>query len=259
MNRDYLKHYGIKGQKWGVRRYQNADGTLTSAGKNRLKGARMKSDLVREQLGIDIPKKKFVTPIHDDTSKDLVVTKDKTVTHVTPNDFRSLREGQDLYISATETDKNIYKSYLTLMLKHKGFGLDSPIKEIEFSLKEDLKSPSNKRQKKIFEETYKKNQDVFERDLQDYYSKHKNKPSDKYDAFIKSLDGKGESKSIFYQAMKDQGYNAVLDQHDVNESWMAAKRPLIVMDALNTLGDMKVKDISNDDIVDSLKKLGVMK
>lgn len=30
-----LYHFGIKGQKWGVRRYQNEDGTLTSAGKKR--------------------------------------------------------------------------------------------------------------------------------------------------------------------------------------------------------------------------------
>ena len=30
-----LYHYGIKGQKWGVRRYQNKDGSLTTAGKNR--------------------------------------------------------------------------------------------------------------------------------------------------------------------------------------------------------------------------------
>lgn len=33
---DYLAHYGIKGQKWGVRRYQNEDGTLTEAGKARI-------------------------------------------------------------------------------------------------------------------------------------------------------------------------------------------------------------------------------
>ena len=33
----YLAHYGIKGQKWGVRRYQNTDGSLTSEGKARAK------------------------------------------------------------------------------------------------------------------------------------------------------------------------------------------------------------------------------
>lgn len=32
-----LYHHGIKGQKWGVRRYQNADGSLTSAGMRRYK------------------------------------------------------------------------------------------------------------------------------------------------------------------------------------------------------------------------------
>lgn len=32
---DFLMHYGIKGQKWGVRRFQNEDGTLTIAGKER--------------------------------------------------------------------------------------------------------------------------------------------------------------------------------------------------------------------------------
>ena len=32
---DFLMHYGIKGQKWGIRRFQNEDGTLTIEGKKR--------------------------------------------------------------------------------------------------------------------------------------------------------------------------------------------------------------------------------
>ena len=35
---DYLIHHGIKGQKWGVRRYQNEDGSLTDAGRKRKYG-----------------------------------------------------------------------------------------------------------------------------------------------------------------------------------------------------------------------------
>lgn len=32
---DELYHWGIKGQKWGIRRYQNEDGSLTKEGKQR--------------------------------------------------------------------------------------------------------------------------------------------------------------------------------------------------------------------------------
>lgn len=35
--RNYLEHHGIPGMKWGVRRFQNKDGSLTSAGKKHAK------------------------------------------------------------------------------------------------------------------------------------------------------------------------------------------------------------------------------
>ena len=35
MNELELYHHGIKGQRWGVRRYRNEDGSLTDAGKRR--------------------------------------------------------------------------------------------------------------------------------------------------------------------------------------------------------------------------------
>ncbi len=35
MENNSLTHYGIRGMKWGVRRFQNSDGSYTSAGKKR--------------------------------------------------------------------------------------------------------------------------------------------------------------------------------------------------------------------------------
>ena len=32
----YLAHHGVKGQKWGVRRYQNPDGSMTALGKRHI-------------------------------------------------------------------------------------------------------------------------------------------------------------------------------------------------------------------------------
>lgn len=36
MNKNSLYHHGVKGMKWGVRRYQNQDGSLTAAGKKKV-------------------------------------------------------------------------------------------------------------------------------------------------------------------------------------------------------------------------------
>ena len=48
-------HYGVKGMKWGVRKYQNADGTLTAKGKKRLaKNEAYRDKLVRKaQKNVD--------------------------------------------------------------------------------------------------------------------------------------------------------------------------------------------------------------
>ena len=49
---DELYHHGIKGQKWGVRRYQNSDGSLTAAGKVRYGyGGRLENRIEQDYKG----------------------------------------------------------------------------------------------------------------------------------------------------------------------------------------------------------------
>lgn len=45
---DYLMHYGIKGMRWGLRRYQNKDGSLTNAGKKHVSNYKTARSLNRK-------------------------------------------------------------------------------------------------------------------------------------------------------------------------------------------------------------------
>lgn len=60
---DILMHYGIKGMRWGIRRYQNLDGTLTDAGKKR-------SIYRRRHIGADRTESEVDDIINSMNSKD---------------------------------------------------------------------------------------------------------------------------------------------------------------------------------------------
>lgn len=55
---DTLAHYGVLGMKWGVRRYQNTNGTLTSAGKKRYSRSDARQIKKNEKLAIKTRKQR---------------------------------------------------------------------------------------------------------------------------------------------------------------------------------------------------------
>ena len=52
---DVLIHHGIKGQKWGLRRFQNPDGSLTAAGRARYGVEEAKKLINRPRGSIERP------------------------------------------------------------------------------------------------------------------------------------------------------------------------------------------------------------
>lgn len=60
MSEYVLMHHGVMGMKWGVRRYQNADGSLTAAGKKRFEKVSSNERLQKKQTkqALNVLKKK---------------------------------------------------------------------------------------------------------------------------------------------------------------------------------------------------------
>lgn len=115
-----LCHFGIKGMRWGVRRYQNRDGSLTPLGKQRLaeKGIRTEENLSEKT----IPKgtKMYrVTAYEKDGSQ------------------------KSVYVSYKDADRNLYKAG-TMIKRYAGLDKNADVYEHEMTLKQDIRVPSLK-------------------------------------------------------------------------------------------------------------------
>lgn len=143
MDTNYLQHHGILGMKWGVRRYQNKDGSLTSAGKRRL----AKLDAERETLtgkkssnDTSAPKKRTIHDIPDQELQKMVnrrrmendyLTLTNNVNKLTPKHVSAGKRFVDYVTNkvvipaATDASKN----FATKFLNAKGDALLSSLTE----------------------------------------------------------------------------------------------------------------------------------
>lgn len=141
---NYLEHHGILGQKWGVRRWQNADGSLNPAGKKRYSSGELRN--MAKQVGeYNIGKSKIrgkaalerrkADTKYDKESSKLFAQKDKMSKRDYDKAFDKL--GKDLDSSYKASDKKAAESEKKLAdsLKKK-YGID-----VNISAKEIQRNP----------------------------------------------------------------------------------------------------------------------
>ena len=143
MNTDELKHYGIKGMKWGVRRFQNSDGSLTADGKKRYSGDNLKDIQKQVNQGknvVDGVKKTKAKAAEKRTEKkikdDLSQMSDKELRDIVnrlnmEERYMQVMKSRDVQIGKSKADKILDYAGTALTIGSSALSIMIAIKELQ--------------------------------------------------------------------------------------------------------------------------------
>ena len=244
---DYeLHHHGIKGMRWGVRRFQKKDGSLTPAGKERYSP---------ESLGrTAVPKGVSVN-----TDGSITVSKGTSLQRLVSDKSRPMKD--ITYASFLEWDNAKYVKYIG----GKGLFGGGRNKVLSIRANEDLKAPSLDEASKIMVDLLSTNPEFRKR----FTNSFNNEPvSDKELAKMKKDPTGSDAKAwyddlnismtftpdfdknapfvqkTFGDALQKRGYNMLRDENDFQNK--VAKAPVIILNPERTLSVVGMTDITDE-------------
>jgi len=235
-NGSCLKHYGVKGMKWGVRRYQNPDGTRIHANPGLKPG-------------------------------DIVIPKGTQFQRIATGSNMSYTTG--VYLAYKAGDKDLYRGMLgrarlTYMIKNEPGKVK--LKQLTMTANKDIRIPTMETRvgemRKLLEtdkeavvglinESRKINRRPGRYDAETLTEKDINQTmyrrfNDALALGTNSTHGKVISK--YYDALRKQGYDAIPDENDIRYS-ARAKAPVILFDTMDSIGSIKVKNLTAGEVL----------
>lgn len=316
-----LYHHGIKGQKWGIRRFQKKDGSLTPAGRKRYDDEasskpkkeykipenkslhRLKIEDKYQKQGMSkkqaeqaaakrIRGEQFAVAAGAVTvaacvayakrkaySTDKILSKDTEFQRIMKlHPDATIHDGRQ-YMAYKKEDKSIYKGQLAANFNKqiKEGKTNEKVYDVTVKAKQDIKIASEKRARETFEKLY-KNDPEFRKSLskaakdagddlsaglkriQEQLTEgaelsDKRIKSKAYDLFNVALadntdEGRARAQK-FYDALKEQGMNAVQDMNDKKYSLYNAKAPIITFDGSY---DYSKRVLESPEIVQNMTK-----
>ena len=287
---DYLMHYGIKGQKWGVRRFQKKDGTLTSAGKKRYSdestsGSSKKNKVTHRDMlekryrdkGMSTEEAKAAADKRIKIEKAVAITAGVTVAACAAyyaknkwtetycdqvlkagTTFHNLdstanpRPGEHLYVNYRQNDVHYFRgNFAVNKMRKTGHVFNHTL-----SATEDIKIPSLNTRKNVFKELYDN-----DAEFRATFNKHSGRAIDSksanatYKAMWRKFGDKDNpefntAKHKYFEALRQKGYEAIVDEWDTRKDVYRSDAPLILLNTSSkSLGEMSIKELNSRDIL----------